>query len=82
MVSLRLTADVEHKLEQVAKAQNISKSAVIKKALEQYFQTHDSQRSPYELGEELFGKYGSGQTDLSQNYKQLLKNKLRAKRSH
>jgi hypothetical protein len=40
-----------------------------------------SHPSPYELGKEVFGKYGSGRSDLSTNRKAILGEILRAKRS-
>jgi len=35
--------------------------------------------SSYEIGKKYFGKYGSGNGNLSQNYKKMLKRKLHAK---
>ncbi len=82
MVSLRLTNDFEKKLERVAEIEKKSKSEIIKLALKQYFIYYDNEKSPYELGEDLFGNYGSGENNLSTNYKKILKDKLREKYSH
>ena len=41
----------------------------------------NSSLTPYQLGKDLFGKYGSGKSTLSQDYKKILKEKLRGKRS-
>jgi len=38
--------------------------------------------TPYQLGKDLFGKYGSGKGNLSQDYKKILKEKLREKYAH
>jgi len=38
--------------------------------------------TPYQLGKDLFGKYGSGKGNLSQDYKKILKEKLRGKYAH
>ena len=40
------------------------------------------EKTPYELGNEFFGKYSSGQEDLSSTYKQKLQDKIYAKNSH
>ncbi|GHU48775.1 hypothetical protein FACS1894200_06480 [Spirochaetia bacterium] len=39
----------------------------------------EAEYDSYELGKDVFGKYGSGRSDLSVNYKALLKDKIRAK---
>jgi hypothetical protein len=38
-------------------------------------------KSPYELGKHLFGKFSSGRSDLSVRYKEIIREKLRAKHS-
>ena len=82
MVSLRLSDDFEKKLERVAEIEKKTKSEIIKLALKQYFTQYDNDKSPYQLGEELFGNYGSGENNLSTNYKKILKEKLSEKYSH
>jgi len=79
MISLRLTTDLEKKLNQIAKNEKISKSEVIKRALILYFEKNEKQYNPYDLGKDLFGKYGSGINNLSKDYKSILKGKLREK---
>lgn len=81
MISLRLSTDLEDKLNQIAKNENISKSEIVKKALILYFEDYQKTHSPYDLGADLFGKFGSGNGSLSQNYKNILKGKLREKYS-
>ncbi len=81
MISLRLTTDLENKLNKTAKSEKISKTEIIKRALILYFKDHQKQHSPYDLGKDLFGKYGSGNGNLSKDYKNLLKGKLREKHS-
>ncbi len=36
----------------------------------------NSALTPYQLGKDFFGKYGSGKGNLSQEYKKILKEKL------
>jgi len=81
MISLRLSDDLDEKLNQIAKTEKISKSEIVKRALVLYFEDYQKSHSPYDLGTDLFGKYGSGDGTLSQNYKNILKGKLREKHS-
>ena len=57
----------------------VSKSELIRKSITDYLGNLDKP-SPWELGNDLFGKYASGQHDLSINRKVLVKEKIRAKR--
>lgn len=79
MISLRLSTELEHKLNQIAKTENISKSEIIKRALALYLEKTERKYNPYNLGKDLFGKYGSGMGNLSKNYKEILNGKLREK---
>ena len=76
MISLRLTTDLEHKLNQISKTENVSKSEIIKKALIMYLNDNEKKYNPYFLGKDLFGKYGSGKSNLSKDYKKIVKGKL------
>lgn len=82
MLSIRLSSDIESKLDVIAKTENIPKSEIIKSALDLYFKKYEELTSPYELGKDLFGKEGSGKGNLSKDYKTILKGKIRAKHSH
>ena len=85
MLSVRLDTALENQLNFIAQEKQISKSQIIKDSLAYYFDMLNSktkQKSPYELGSELFGKYSSEQGDLSTTYKQKLKEKLNAKNSY
>jgi len=85
MLSVRLDSSLENQLNFLAQEQSISKSKIIKDSLLYYFNILNSknrQKSSYELGEKLFGKYSSGKADLSTTYKQKLKDKIHAKNSH
>ncbi len=81
MISLRLPNDLDNKLNQISKSEKISKSEIVKRALVLYFEDYHKTHSPYDLGSDLFGKYGSSDGSLSQNYKNILKRKLREKHS-
>lgn len=81
MLSLRLSRDLEQKLRTLAETEKISKSEVVKQALALYFEAHDKKRRPYDLGRDLFGRYGSGRGTLSRDYKKIVKEKVREKHS-
>jgi predicted DNA-binding protein len=82
MLSIRLPEDIEAKIEQIADSENLSKTEVVKSAIELYFKKYEETTNPFELGKDLFGKHGSGKGNLSKDYKNILKDKLRAKHSH
>ena len=82
MLSIRLSSDIESKLEQISKSEKMPKSEIIKSALDLYFRKYNEFTSPFGLGKDLFGKVGSGQRNMSKDYKTILKSKLRAKHSH
>ncbi|HPJ40530.1 MAG TPA: DUF6290 family protein [Spirochaetota bacterium] len=81
MISVRLTQEEEHTLNQVAKEENMSKTEIIKRALMYYFDERRERKTAYELGEDLFGRHGSGRGNLSVDYKTILKERLREKHS-
>ncbi len=85
MISVRLDNSIEKQLNFLSQEKEIPKSKIIKDALLYYFEMlkkENSQKTPYELGSELFGKYSSGRDDLSRSYKQKIKDKIHAKNAH
>jgi len=81
MTTVRLPVEIEQKLDFLSKTKHKSKTELIKEALEDLFHQEEFEKDSYELGEEYFGKYGSGDGTLSVNYKKLLKGKICAKRN-
>jgi len=82
MLSVRLDNSMEEQLNLLSRQKDISKSQIIKDSLVYYFdmlKKETKQKSSYELGSELFGKYSSGQEELSATYKQKLKSKITRK---
>ena len=79
MLAVRLPQNLEKELTNYAKNNNISKSKAVKEALELYLKEKKN-KTPYELGKDIFGKYSSGRDDLSTTYKQKIKEKICAKR--
>ena len=82
MRSIRLPEEIEKKLDEIAEYENVSKSSVIKEALNLYLDKYYNSQTPYQLGDDLFGKYGSGKSNLSKDYKSIIKGKLREKHSN
>ena len=85
MISIRLENSLESQLAFYSNQHHISKSKLIKNALVYYFdmlKNENKSKSSYDIGAELFGKYGSGDGELSTTYKQRLKGKINAKNSH
>jgi predicted DNA-binding protein len=79
MTTVRLPIEIEQRLEILARKKHKSKTDLIREALEKLFIQEESEKDSYELGEEYFGKYGSGDGSLSITYKDKLKDKINAK---
>jgi len=85
MLTVRLDHCIENQLNFVAQQKHVPKSKIIKEALLHYFdmlKREKKEKTAYELGSELFGRYESGKGDLSTTYKQKLSDKLHAKNAH
>ncbi|MBN2617589.1 MAG: CopG family transcriptional regulator [Spirochaetales bacterium] len=81
MTTIRLNEDLNNKLSTLIEIEKSTKTEIIKKALTEYYEHHVNEKSPYELGMELFGRYGNDE-NLSTNYKSKLKRKLHEKHTH
>lgn len=82
MISVRLPEGLEHEIDQLAKAENKTRTDIVKEALQSYLQGRRGQMTPYELGADLFAVGAGGSEDLSQTYKTRLKEKLSEKHAH
>ena len=79
MITLRLDSELEQSINNTAKNLGLTKSELIRKSISEYLSKLETP-SAWETGEDLFGKYSSGLGNLSANRKELLKNKIMAKR--
>jgi predicted DNA-binding protein len=79
MTSVRLPKELETKLAVLAEREKVAKSELIKEALENYLTGCEQKNQPFALGEDLFGKYGSGAGDLSTTFKKKVRVKIGAK---
>ena len=82
MLSIRLSKEMEQKLETMSRQTKMSKSDMVREAIEQYLVEREVQMEPALLGEDLWGNHGSGEGDLSVTYKRRLKEKLHEKMPH
>ncbi len=78
MTTVRLNEEILNKISTLIKVEKSTKSEVIKKAIIEYYNKRAKNLSPFEIGMDLFGKYGSRES-LSNNYKIKLKEKLHEK---
>ena len=76
MTSIRLPNKIENNLDNIARNEHKTKSEIIKLAVKKFIYEYYNKVSPYELGKESFGKYGSMINDNSINYKKKIKDKI------
>lgn len=81
MLNIRLPRELEAQLDLLAKQEGLTKSAIAREALQEYILNYEKTRHPYDLGKDLFGKYGSGTGTLSTEYKNKVREKINAKLS-
>ncbi len=79
MLTIRLDKDLEKDIESIAKQSNKTKSELVRECMAEYVINYEKP-TPWELGEEFFGKHSSGQNDLSKDRKQLLTEIIKAKK--
>ena len=77
-VSVRLDQELEQALRIQAARAEVAISDFIREAIKEKLARMDSAASPYELGKDSFGKYSSGQSELSANRKKLIRERLHA----
>lgn len=78
-LSIRLEPDLERDLALAAERTGRSKSDIVKSCLREHLARLAPRKTPYELGEDLFGGTESGPTDLAENRKAYLTESLHAK---
>lgn len=78
MITLRLSDDLEKQIENAAKSSGITKSELVRKSLIQYL-SKGQNKSAWELGQHLFGRYQSGTNDLSTSSRAVFRERLKKK---
>ncbi|KON75852.1 transcriptional regulator [Leptospira kirschneri serovar Pomona] len=79
MISLRLPPELERKLDTFARSEGKSRSEIVKESIIEYIKNHGNIKTPFELGEDLFGKHSTDISDLSQNRKKYLRQSIQGK---
>lgn len=79
MITLRLDPQLEQTINNIAHQMGVTKSELIRKSITEFINNLEKP-SAWELGNDVFGKYESGQENLSSDRKILVKDKIRAKR--
>lgn len=82
MLTVRLSDEEEEQLNAYCLREGISKSIVVKEAIELYLTQRKKSKNPFEAGADLFGQEGSGTKNNSVSYKKKVKELLREKHSH
>lgn len=78
-ISIRLDPETETVLRRRLATEGIPLSAFVRDAIQEKLARSDGETSPYSLGEPLFGRYASGESDRSARRKELLRERLHAK---
>ena len=64
-MNLRMPQNLEVKLTVLARIEGRSPTELVKQAIAEYLERRQAGNMAYELGNDLFGKHGSGKGDLS-----------------
>jgi hypothetical protein len=79
-ITIRLPYTLETELRERLDAQGVGLSDFVRDAIAEKLEREPAEKpSAYDLGKDLFGRHGSGRSDLSTNRKVLLDEMLRAK---
>jgi len=76
MFSVRLDDELDKKIRALSKKTKATKSEIVREALTEYLEAREAEDKPFDLGQDLFGRFGSGKGDLSTTYKKRIKEKL------
>ena len=78
-ISIRLDPETERELRQRLQYEGASLSEFVRDAIREKLAKSEPELGPYELGESLFGRYASGDTDRSSRRKELIRSKSHEK---
>ena len=79
-LSIRLDQETEVALRQYLDRAGTTQSAFVREAIrEKLARSSPNESTPYRLGESVFGRYASGDSDRSQNRKALIRERLSEK---
>ncbi|MEA3642047.1 MAG: ribbon-helix-helix protein, CopG family [Lamprobacter sp.] len=79
-LSIRLDQQTQEALRQHLEQSGVTQSTFVREAIREKLARYAPEAStPYQLGEPLFGRYASGETNRSQQRKALIRERLDAK---
>ena len=78
-ISIRLDPETEALLRGRLLREDVSLSEFVREAIREKLERGDVPATPYRIGEPLFGRYASGDTDRSERRKDLLRERISAK---
>ena len=78
MITLRTDPELEHAIAKAAHTLGISKSELVRRSVMQFLNNIED-KTPWELGHDLFAKYSSGNPALSTERKHLIHEKVHKK---
>ena len=78
MITLRLDPQLEQTINQVSQQMGVSKSELIRRSIAEYLDKLEKP-SAWELGQDVFGKYASENSNLAKDRKELVKEIIQAK---
>lgn len=79
-ISVRLDPDTETALRDRLRQDDVLLSAFVREAIREKLARADAATTPYAIGETLFGRYGSGDSDRSERRKELIRQRIAARR--
>lgn len=77
MIPLKLDPELMNRLDRIASAKRVTRSAYIIQILVERLDQEKEAESPWELGKKTFGRRESGQNNLAMNRKSIMKVKIR-----
>ena len=80
ITTARLPIDTRNKLLALSRIKNKTKSDIIIESLEMYYKQEEGEMDSFTLGERVFGRYGSGESDRATTYKKRIRKKLAQRR--
>ena len=81
-ITIRLPDETEAKLKARLEKGDVALSEYVRQAVAEKLEREPAATKPsaYELGKDVFGKYESGRSDISENAEQILRDMFDAKR--
>jgi hypothetical protein len=79
-ISVRLDQQTTRALEKAAAASGLSKSDLVRRCLVEFLNRQQPRPLAWELGKDVFGRFGSGRSDLSQNRKQVIRERIHGRK--